>query len=151
MIITIIIMLLSILLDGIFLCIFKDFISFFYLSCMIILFMINENKKRYYIIIFIFGMIYDLLYNNTLFLDGFLYLFIMYIINFFIKNSNNFIKMFFSYNLSIIIYIIFMYVFAIYFNNDILRTFLLVKRSIIINYLYFIIIYITIYIIYKFK
>ena len=151
MIVTIIILIISFLLEVIIPCLFKNTILFFTLASMILLYGINKNKKNYYITIFIMGMLFDLLYKTSIFIDGFIYVFIMYLLKSLIDNKYNFIRMFLVYNLSILIYTIITFLFSFYNNLNIIDILLLVKDNLILNYIFFIVLYLIIYFIYYFK
>ena len=151
MIVTIIILIISFLLEAIVPCLLKNTILFFTLASMILLYGINKNKKNYYITIFIMGMLFDLLYKTSIFIDGFIYVFIMYLLKSLIDNKYNFIRMFLVYNLSILIYTIITFLFSFYNNLNIIDILLLIKDNLILNYIFFIVLYLIIYFIYYFK
>lgn len=146
MIISFIILLVSFLLDGILSNLLKDFFCYFFITALIICSLYNKNEKFYYIVI-LFGLFYDLCYTPTLFLNTFLFLIIFYLSNKILDN-NNFIKVTCCFFLLIIIYTILMYVFSLPYNilsiNLLLYKFL---NSIIINYCYLIFIYLIYFVI----
>lgn len=151
MIVTIIILIISFLLEAIIPCLFKNTILFFTLASMILLYGINKNKKNYFITIFIMGILFDLLYKTSIFIDGFIYVFIMYLLKSLIDNKYNFIRMFLIYNLSILIYAIITFLFSFYNNLNIIDILLLIKDNLMLNYIFFIVLYLIIYFIYYFK
>lgn len=151
MIFTIIVLILSILLEIISSLLFKNTILFLILADIILLYGINKSEKRYFIIIFIIVILFGILYKVSLFLDGFIYVFIIYIFKNLIHNKYNFIRLFLVYNLSILIYVIITYLFSFYSNINIISIILLIKNNLIFNYIYFIVLYLIIYIIYYFK
>lgn len=92
--IPIIILIISILLDGI----FSNFLPYLVnnlsvftpLLTVVSIFMIypfyRKNEKKYFIILFILGIIYDLLYTNLLFFNGILFLCIGFLSRYIYKN-----------------------------------------------------------------
>lgn len=141
MIITIILFLLSLLLEGVIPNLLSGFLLLFML-CVITLSSKILEKKAYYIIIFIFGVIFDLLYTSVLFIHGFIFLFLGYLIKLMVNKNDNFIKMFFTYILISVAYILIMIMFTFSYNNyDFYSLGKILLNSFVINVLYFLFIY----------
>ena len=143
MIIIITIMLLSSFLESLLTNIISTYIPFFTLGMIIIIsrFNIDDNKKN--IIIFILGIIYDLLYTDLLFIHGFIFILILIISNRILKESNSFFKMIFTYYISIIMYTLLQSVYVIIYTNMYIPNLLIkIVKSIYMNTIYFIIIYV---------
>ena len=144
MIISIIILLVSFLLDGILSNLLKDFICYFFISALIICSLYNKNKNFYYVVI-LFGLLYDLCYTPSLFLNTTLFLIIFFISNK-ILDSCNIIKVTYNFIILITLYTILMFIFTIPYN--VLNINLLINKflnSIIINYCYLVLIYLIIF------
>lgn len=79
-----IILILSFILDGVLSLIFPFntnlFVSTFSLLSLIFIYPFIKENKNYIIISFIFGLIYDITYTNTILLNGFIFLLISFII-----------------------------------------------------------------------
>lgn len=142
MILSIIILFISLLLDGIITNVVKDFFSFFTISSLLIISLLNIDSKRVFILSFITGVIYDLTYMPSIFLSGFIFLFIIFLFRYFLNNKCNFIKVSIVYILSIIlnysILILFTYFYISYNFSYVISNLL---NSFIINYIYFIFLY----------
>ncbi len=140
--ITIFLFLLSIMLEGIIPSLFKDIMPLFIVVMIIISSTFNIENKYLYIIIFLSGIIYDLLYTSTIFLNGFIFIFIYYISKMLIDNNINYIKAIFYYYILSILYIIIMFYFTyFYIPKSIMYILNLYIKSIIINTLYFTFLY----------
>ena len=79
MILSSLLLILSYFLESIVTNIFKNFIPFFTIATIIIVSRINLKEDKKYIFIFIFGIIYDLLYTNLLFIHGFIFMLFYYL------------------------------------------------------------------------
>ena len=135
---------LSFFLESIIPSILKDFLPLFVIS--IILFLDVGNKKHY-ILLLVISLIYDFLFTSSLFLNTFIFFIIYYIKNIISIRKINFIKYFLLYNLSIIIYITFMILMTFLYKSYDYYLFIKVLKSLPINYIYFVLVYI----IFKFK
>mgnify|MGYP002624595016 CR=1 FL=1 len=100
----------------------------------------NKMKKEYYLICFIIGLIYDIAYTNTLFLNACLFLLIGYLINLInIIITNNIFNVMIIGLIIIIIYRIlnyFILVFIDYLEYDITLLIKSILSSILLNLLY---------------
>ena len=94
---SIILIFISIILEGIIPNIFRDIVPLFIISIIIISSTFKIESKNYYISIFILGVIYDMFYTSTIFLNGFIFLFIAYISKSLVNSQTNFIKAIFYY------------------------------------------------------
>lgn len=129
----------SFLLDGL----LSNFLSFplFTLTSLIIssYYKQEETILKYSLII---GVIYDIIYTNTLILNALIFYFI---ILFVLKiKQNNFKNMIIIYILSLLIYIIFTYFILVlfrYINFDIIYFLTAILKALIINIIYFLILY----------
>lgn len=141
MIITIILFIISLLLEGIIPNLLIDFVPFFLLA-VVCASSEKLKKNKYYTLIFIFGVISSLFYTTTLFLNGFIFLFLGYLLKHFLGKKDNFFKMFFTYILICIIYILIMILFTFSYNsNSLYYLGKAILNSALINILYFLIIY----------
>ena len=143
MILMIILLIVSSFLDGILQVIFKDVLPLFFLATIVVFSIKNNNKLFFYFFIFLFGLIYGLSYTSLFFLYAFIYVFIAYILSF-ISNKNNYIKLFFTYNLSILMYIVLMFIFSFYTNYNLMNIIYLYFKNLPLNYIYFTIMYLFI-------
>ena len=143
MILLIIVILFSFFLESFITNIFSTIIPFFVIGMIVIISRFNIEDKKKYITVFILGIIYDLLYTNLLFIHGFIFLLILYISNTILKESNNLIKMLFTYYIVTIVYILLQLIYMIIYTN-IYIPYVLIKivKSTYINSIYFIISYI---------
>lgn len=133
----------SFLLESIFTNIFKEFIPFFIIGSIAIISRFNLDTNKKYIFIFIVGVLYDLLYTNLLFINGFIFCLILFISNLILNKSNNFLKMIFTYYLEILIYSLIMFIYVVLSTNiNLYNLVLQIINSIYINSIYFIITYI---------
>ncbi len=143
MIIYSIFLLISLFLESIIPNLINNFIPFFIISLIILVNIFNLDLKKIVIITFIFGVLYDLLYTDFIILHGFLFAFILYVTSSFINDRKNFFLMLVFYYLSCVFYSLFIYLISFLYTNvyilDIVNIFL---SSIIINTLYFIIVYV---------
>lgn len=142
----IIILAISILLDGIICNIFNLLPMFFLGNVLIISNYIKDNKK-YYILVIIFSIIYNLLYFNSLFFNALIIFLISYI------NRNIFINK--KYIVSVVLFLVASLVYIIL--NKIIVGFnikyicFIFINSLIINILYYSFIYFCFYCINKIK
>lgn len=144
MITTIISFIISVLLEGILPNVLKN-VNLFFIICIIVMGNINKKDENFfYLICFIFGVIYDLMYTNAVFLHGFIYLFLAWLSNKILGKKKNFINMFFCYFILIIIYVISLVLFTLpYKSYNISKIIHLLCDGLIINVLYFIFVYLT--------
>ena len=139
---SIILIFISIILEGIIPNIFRDIMPLFIISIIIISSTFKIESKNYYISIFILGVIYDMFYTSTIFLNGFIFLFIAYISKSLVNNQTNFIKAIFYYYILSFLYIIIMFYFTyFYVPKSMIELLIIYKNSIIINTTYFILFY----------
>ena len=142
MIIYSIFLLISLFLESIIPNLINNFIPFFIISLIILVNIFNLDLRKIVIITFIFGVLYDLLYTDFIILHGFLFAFILYVTSSFINDRKNFFLMLVFYYVSCVFYSLFIYLISFLYTNvyilDIVNIFL---SSIIINTMYFIIIY----------
>ncbi len=121
----------------------REFIPFFMIGTIIITSTFNIDDKKMYIMVFIYGILYDLLYTDLIIFHGFIYLGVLFLTKFILKGTLNFFKMIFSYYLIIIIYSIIMYLFTFFIASiDFMNVFSLIIKSLLINSLVFILYYI---------
>lgn len=115
------------------------------LSLILIYPYLYDSKRNYYIICFITGLIYDIVYTNTLFLNSFIFLLIGYLISLLnIIITNNSLNVIIISLIIITIYRITTYlilVFVDYLNFNILDLFNSIIYSIILNIIYISIMY----------
>lgn len=141
---TIILLFISIILEGIIPNLLKDTMPLFIISIIIISSTFKIDNKEFYISIFLSGIIYDLFYTSTLFLNGFIFIFLAYLSKILTDKNINFIKTLFYYYLLSFLYILIMFYFTyFYVPKSLLNLLILYKNNIIINSLYFTIFYIS--------
>lgn len=64
------------------------FLSLFALVTIFSIYPLYKNNKKYYITSFIYGLIYDIVFTNTIFLNAIIFLFLSFIISKIHKNFN---------------------------------------------------------------
>ena len=152
MIMIITLLIVSFFLEGVVTSIISDFIPFFSLSIIIFSCFFIKDKKTYYIIVILYGLIYDLSYYPTFFVNSFLFFIISFLSYNFIKNKFNIYILCLFYFVIINIYCIFL--FLIFYNNINYSVYYLIKKiisSLIINYLYFLILFLICVLLKKYK
>lgn len=120
----------------------KDFIPFFIIGSIIISFLLINDTKKLFKIIFIVGILYDLLYTNLVIFHAFMFIFLLWLVKVLVKDSKNFLIILFSYFMLIIIYSIIMYLFSsICTNISVFKIINVLFNSLLLNLIYFIFIY----------
>ncbi len=144
MIVTIIMFIISVFLEGLVPNLLREITPFFVIAIIIIGSFNVKDKKIFYITCFITGVIYDLMYFNMIFLHGFIYVFLAFLSYKMLGEKSFFIKSLVSYFILIIAYVLILLLF----------TFLLKKRTIyeiihllydgvVINILYYSLVYLV--------
>lgn len=138
-------LIMSFLLDGIMFSLLQPAVSLFCLMSLIIIYPYHKTSKEIYIYALILGILYDIAYTNSLFLNTLLFVGSVYLINKIFKTfTSNLLNTFIVSTLFIILYRL--TVFGIYlvlniagwnFQN-IIKSF---ANSLIINYIFIIISY----------
>lgn len=142
MIICILILLFSILLSSVIPNLIIDFIPFFTIASIIVIGTFNVDKKDIYLITFIFGIIYDLLYTDLVILHAFLFVSILFLSLRIMDGLKNFFLMIALFYLICVLYSLFMYLFSISFSSlNIYIIINLLSKSFLINTLYFMLLY----------
>ncbi len=142
MIICILILLFSILLSSVIPNLIIDFIPFFTIASIIVIGTFNVDKKDIYLITFIFGIIYDLLYTDLVILHAFLFVSILFLSLRIMDGLKNFFLMIALFYLICVLYSLFMYLFSISFSSlNIYIIINLLGKSFFINTLYFMLLY----------
>lgn len=136
-----ILLVISFILDTIIPNIFKNFIPFCTLSAIIVISFLYEEDKYSYILLFIFGVIYDLFNTDLLFFHGLIFMLIYFFRNRLFKNRNNFFIIMLSYYSSILLYCVMILIISVNFNIDYFFLIKMVMQSLCINTIYFIIVY----------
>ena len=100
----------------------------------------NNNNKKYYVSCFIYGLVYDIVFTNTIFLNAFIFLFIAFIISKIYKlfNLNTFNTIIVTIS-TIILYRFINYLIIVMIDNlDFDYTLLLksIYSSLIVNVIY---------------
>lgn len=142
MIALIILFIISLFLESLVPNMIREFIPFFMISSIIIASTCVKDIKDGFILVFIFGVFYDLFYTDLLFFHGFMFMLLFFLSSIIIDNKKNFFLMIFTYYLLIILYNIVMYLFTFLQSNiNIISLINIVIKSLLINSLYFIFIY----------
>lgn len=115
------------------------------ISLVIIFPYFNNNHYRYFKYIAILGLLYDIVYSNTIFFNFFIFILIGFIIDFlfYILSNRLSITLLISF-ISIVLYRMILYLFSVIFNNVDYNHIFLIKNiysSLILNLLYCIILY----------
>ena len=132
-----ILFLISILLEGILSNLLSGFIFFFAIADIVLISNFSFDKN-YYVYIFILGICYDLFYTSFLFLHGFIFIFLYFLIKKIFKENSRYIKQLFIYLLSIVIYILIMIIVTINYNNyDFYMLINMILTSLVFNIIYF--------------
>lgn len=110
----------------------------------------SRNIKNFYMSAILIGIVYDIVYTNSLFLNTLLFLVMAYIINLMFKYlTNNFLNTFLISTIIICLYRLFNYLFYIVIGvinwnlNDLIMS---ISFSLIINYIYIALFYFLLYI-----
>ena len=142
MIITIILSLLSCILEGVISNLLINMNLYFIIVVISISSLFIEKSKYLYIIFIIIGIIYDCIYFNTI-LHTFIFPFLLFI-SYNKKNKRNVFYAFFNYIILNISYIIIFYFFTMPYNNI---SFSYIFNIKIINIIYFLLVYVIYFII----
>ncbi len=142
MIITIILSLLSCILEGVISNLLINMNLYFIIIVISISSLFIEKSKYLYIIFIIIGIIYDCIYFNTI-LHTFIFPFLLFI-SYNMKNKRNVFYAFFNYIILNISYIIIFYFFTMPYNNI---SFSYIFNIKIINIIYFLLVYVIYFII----
>ncbi len=142
MIITIILSLLSCILEGVISNLLINMNLYFIIVVISISSLFIEKSKYLYIIFIIIGIIYDCIYFNTI-LHTFIFPFLLFI-SYNMKNKRNVFYAFFNYIILNISYIIIFYFFTMPYNNI---SFSYIFNIKIINIIYFLLVYVIYFII----
>ncbi len=148
MITTIILFIISFFLEGLLPNVLRNITPYF-IICIITISPLNvKNDRVLYLTCFISGVIYDLTYTNTLFLHGFIYLFLMLLSKMILGVKGDFIKTFACYILNILIYILIIILFTFFYKSyNIYKIIQMIYDGLIINILYFLLVYLTYFVI----
>lgn len=132
----------SFFIEGILPNIFRDYMPLYILSVIVIFNSMNINNKNILISLFIFGIIYDLTYTNFIFIHGFIYMAIYYILNKVLVDTN-FFKLILMYYLVILLYTFTILIFPVLLSPDnVLYLIVTMIKSIFFNSIYFVFIYV---------
>lgn len=143
MIVAGIILFISLFLESVLPNLIREFIPFFMIGTIVIISTFNTDDNKMCMMVFISGILYDLLYTDLIIFHGFIYLGVLLLSKLILKKSNNFFLMIFTYYLLVIIYSIIMYLFTFFISNvDFIKVFSLILKSLFINSLVFIFYYI---------
>lgn len=142
MTITIILSLLSCILEGVISNLLINMNLYFIIIVISISSLFIEKSKYLYIIFIIIGIIYDCIYFNTI-LHTFIFPFLLFI-SYNMKNKRNIFYAFFNYIILNISYIIIFYFFTMPYNNI---SFSYIFNIKIINIIYFLLVYVIYFII----
>ncbi len=148
MIITIILLLISILLEGIIPNLLRCITPFFVISVILLGGINNNDSKTFYLTCFIFGVIYDLLYTNTIFLHGFIYLFFAWLSSVILPKKSNFLKVFGYYLLFMVTYVLLLILFTfLYKSYSVINIIHILYDGLFINTIFFLFVYLTYFVI----
>ena len=121
----------------------REFIPFFMIGTIVIISTFNTNDSKMCIMVFISGVLYDLLYTDLIIFHGFIYLGTLLLSRIILKKSSNFFLMIFTYYSLLIIYSIIMYLFTFFISNvSFIQGFSIIIKSLFINSLVFIFYYV---------
>ena len=135
---TVTLLFISIILEGIIPNLLRDIFPLFTVAIIIISSTFKIDDKEFYISIFLSGIVYDLFYTSTLFLNGFIFVFLAYLSRILVDKNINFIKALLYYYLLSFLYIIIMFYFTyFYVPKSLIYIITIYKNNMIINSLYF--------------
>lgn len=135
---TVTLLFISIILEGIIPNLLRDIFPLFTVAIIIISSTFKIDDKEFYISIFLSGVVYDLFYTSTLFLNGFIFVFLAYLSRILVDKNINFIKALLYYYLLSFLYIIIMFYFTyFYVPKSLIYIITIYKNNMIINSLYF--------------
>ena len=116
-------------------------IPFFIISFVLVLSIIIKDDKKFYITIFIFGIIYEVMYFNTIILHAFIFILLGYLSKILLKNKYSFLKSILTNYLLIIIYFNIMFLFSSIISKSIYLKNYNILYSILLNSFYFSFVY----------
>ncbi len=120
-----------------------NFSPFFIISALVILSAITKENKKLYIVAFIFGVLYDLMLTDLVFLHGFIFITILYVCKMILKGSSNFFLICACYFINVILYELIMSLFSLFNANlNLFETLNKFKNSFLLNFLFFIVLYV---------
>ena len=138
----IILFIISLLLESLVPNMIREFIPFFMIATLVILNYFKDYDDKRLLLIFVFGVLYDLFYTDLVLFHAFVYSFLFLLSTLIIKEKKNFFLMLFAYYLLIILYSLFMYLFSsLYMTINLINIINTTVKSLLINSLYFIFIY----------
>lgn len=141
---TVTLLFISIILEGIIPNLLRDILPLFTVAIIIISSTFKIDDKEFYISIFLSGVVYDLFYTSTLFLNGFIFVFLAYLSKMLVDKNINFIKTLLYYYLLSFLYIIIMFYFTyFYVPKSLIYIITIYKNNMIINSLYFSLFYLV--------
>ena len=141
---TVTLLFISIILEGIIPNLLRDILPLFTVAIIIISSTFKIDDKEFYISIFLSGVVYDLFYTSTLFLNGFIFVFLAYLSRILVDKNINFIKALLYYYLLSFLYIIIMFYFTyFYVPKSLIYIITIYKNNMIINSLYFSLFYLV--------
>ena len=141
---TVTLLFISIILEGIIPNLLRDIFPLFTVAIIIISSTFKIDDKEFYISIFLSGVVYDLFYTSTLFLNGFIFVFLAYLSKMLVDKNINFIKALLYYYLLSFLYIIIMFYFTyFYVPKSLIYIITIYKNNMIINSLYFSLFYLV--------
>lgn len=140
--IIIILLIISLMLESAVPNLLKNIIPFFIIATILISSSFKINKKNFYVLLFITGFIYDLLYTDALILHSFIYLFIGYLSKLILSHDASFFKYIFYYYLLSLTYVLILFLITyVYVPHNIINLIFKLRDSLIINTLYFCVLY----------
>ena len=120
----------------------KEFIPFFIISSIVISNVLIKDEKKLFILIFAVGILYDLFCTDLIFFHAFIFTFLSGLTKIIIKDKKNIMIILPAYFLLIIIYCFIMYLFSLVCTNiSIIKVINVLYKSLLINFIYFIFIY----------
>lgn len=142
-ILMVILMIFSLFLDGLVPNLIREFIPFFFVCSLIISSSFEIDNKLYYIIIIIFGLIYDSIYSTSVIINTFSFVLIAYLSKLILKDKD-FFKYLFTYYLMIILYTSIMLLITLpYIKHNYFVLLITLIKSAFINTMYFFILYLV--------
>lgn len=140
--VVIILLIFSLLLETIIPNLLRGIIPFFMVAAILVSSILRIDTKKFYITVFIIGVLYDFFYTNTIILNGFMFFFIAYLSKLIINEDIVFFRTLFFYVLLSLSYVLILFLLTyIYVPQSIIDILIKLKNSAIINFAYFTIIY----------
>lgn len=143
MIFKIIILFISLLLEQIIPNLFKGVLPFFMISTIFLLGIFYKKQKRDYILVFLSGVVYDLVCTDLVLFHGVIFVLTYHFVSVIFNKDHNILLKLLCYYATIFAYVFVMFLFySIFSTVDYYNVLYVTVKSVILNTLYFLFIYV---------